>query len=46
LPTQPQHFIVAWNFAEYNQFYFATVFAIITIMVGLLIKLGAAPFHQ
>lgn len=46
LPTQPQHFIVSWNFAEYNQFYFATIFAIITIMVGLLIKLGAAPFHQ
>lgn len=46
LPTKPQHFIVSWNFAEYNQFYFATIFAIIAIMVGLLIKLGAAPFHQ
>lgn len=45
-PQFSQQAINVWNFAEYNRFYFTTIFAIVTIITGILIKLGAAPFHQ
>ena len=46
-PNSPyDHTIRIWNFAEMNPYYSVGIFAIILIIIGILIKIGAAPFHQ
>lgn len=46
-PNSPyDHTIGIWNFAEMNPYYSVGIFAIILIITGILIKVGAAPFHQ
>lgn len=46
-PNSPyDHSIGIWNFAEMNPYYSVGVFSIILIIIGIMIKVGAAPFHQ
>jgi len=46
-PNSPYyHTIGVWNFTQMNPFYFLSIFSIILIIIGILIKVGAAPFHQ
>ena len=46
-PNSPYgHSIGIWNFAEMNPYYSIGIFAIILMITGILIKVGAAPFHQ
>lgn len=46
-PNSPYgHSIGIWNFAEMNSYYSIGIFAIILMITGILIKVGAAPFHQ
>ena len=46
-PASPyDHSIGIWNFAEMNHYYSVGVFSIILIIIGIMIKVGAAPFHQ
>lgn len=46
-PNSPyEHKINILNFAEMNPYYSIGIFAIILMIIGILIKVGAAPFHQ
>jgi NADH:ubiquinone oxidoreductase subunit 2 (subunit N) len=46
-PNSPYaHSIGIWNFAEMNPYYSIGILALILIITGILIKVGAAPFHQ
>jgi NADH:ubiquinone oxidoreductase subunit 2 (subunit N) len=46
-PASPyDHTIGIWNFAEMNSYYSVGIFAFILIIIGVFIKVGAAPFHQ
>ena len=46
-PNSPyEHSIDLWNFAEMNSYYSIGIFSMILIISGILIKVGAAPFHQ